>query len=146
MIGLTLVLLSLRVLPAQDYEHDLSARYEVAQAIELVTDDAVERNLLIVTAAEESRFDREVLECRRKGDNGKAVGPWQTQVFGAKRRKACGSIVSAARIALAMMRASFTGCPGAPLRDGLATYASGRCDKGRRISRHRWALATRGER
>ncbi len=144
MKGIALVLLSLRVLPVQDNEPDLSARYDVARAIVDATRDRIERRLLMVTAAEESRFDRAVLNCERTGDNGAAVTAWQMHVFGAKRRTVCTSMHAAAREALGMMRASFTACPGAPLDEGLRLYASGRCDRGGRISRHRWRLATGG--
>lgn len=142
MTGLALVVLSLRVLPLQDNEPGLKVRYRVAEAIERVTHDRVERRLMMVVSALESHYSPDVIACERKGDNGAAVTAWQLHVFGANRRRVCSSLVEAARTALQMMRASFSACPGHPLSEGLATYNSGRCDRGRRISRHRWELAT----
>lgn len=140
MIGAALVVLSARLLPLRDYA-DLEVRYELAQAIERVTDDVIEQRLLMVTATEESAWDPKVLSCERKGDSGKSVTAFQVQVFGSLRREVCASPESAARVALEMLRASQAACAHLPEAERLAFYASGSCDRGRQISRRRWVAS-----
>jgi len=142
MIGLSLVLLSHAIVPVRGLD-DLALRWDVAAAAHEVTRDEAERRALMVFAAEESHFARDVAECRRTGDNGHAVTPWQIHVYGATRSLVCGSLVEAARHALWMLRASREACAHRPEAERWAFYASGSCDRGRAISRRRWWLATR---
>lgn len=143
MTGLALVLLSHTWLPLTSAD-DIAHRYEVAAAIEAVTRDEGERRALMVFAAEESHFARDVADCRRTGDNGHAVTSWQIHVYGATRALVCGSLVEAARHALWMLRASRAACAHRPEAERWAFYASGSCDRGRAISRRRWWLTTKG--
>lgn len=139
MTGLALVILSARLLPLRDAD-DLAIRHDVAAAILAVTDDEVEQRALLVTAVEESHMRADVLDCRVRGDNGRARSAWQVHPRSREETEAlCSSLVEGAAIALDRIRESVRACGRGP--GAYALYASGSCSRGTRISARRWRLA-----
>lgn len=140
MIGLALVLATLEVAPLRDAA-DLEHRLAVAEAIAAVTDDPRERAILLVTAAEESAWRRDVADCRVRGDNGRARGAWQIHPRSSAEARAACTLDGGAALALERVRESLRACGPGPA--GLAAYCSGRCDRGVRISARRLRFAAR---
>lgn len=83
----------------------------------------------------------DVLDCRVRGDNGRARSAWQVHPRSREEAEAlCGSLEEGARVALDRVRESVRACGQGPR--ALALYASGSCVRGTKISARRWALAT----
>ena len=85
--------------------------------------------LLASVASFESTFNGKVDDCRVSGDAGKAHGLWQTH---ASKAQVCADRLAAARIALRMVRDSFTQCRAQNLSDKLSHFTDGVC-------KHTWA-------
>lgn len=118
---------------------DEAFRRELAAAVESVTDDTLERLLLVKVPRFESSYRRDVGECRRKGPQGE-VGAWQILARSdEERRRLCVSLAGDAVVALERIRESLRACAHLPLEERLAVYARGRCSskEGRRLSRMR---------
>lgn len=124
--------------------HDLQERVAIVEAIAVVTSNDLDRALLAVIATEESSFDPRIRTCRKTGDHGRSLGPWQTYASSpAQRRAICTDLVTAARVALRRVHQSREVCRYEPARWRGAAYASGRCSSrvGRAIAARRWARA-----
>ena len=94
--------------------------------------------LAAVASFESGRFDGRVQSCQRRGDNGKALGLFQTHATWAE---SCTTVREAARVALGRMRESFARCEQNEPDTWLAAYASGSCSRGFFAARHRWERA-----
>ena len=94
--------------------------------------------LLAAIASYESHYAARVDDCRVS--NGGALGLWQTVV---PRARVCGDRTSAARVALAMIRQSWSECRGNAELDRLSFYTDGVCHAS--WGRSRWRVG-RGER
>ena len=94
--------------------------------------------LLAALASYESHYAARVDDCRVS--KGGALGLWQTV---APRAKVCGDRASAARVALAMIRQSWTECRANAELDRLSFYTDGVCHPS--WGRSRWRVG-RGER
>lgn len=118
---------------------------DVCAAVHGASSDVMERALLVVTASDESALKASIVDCRWRGDRGKARGAWQVHARSPRERKALCSVATAAPIALARLRESIELCGSWPAPQRLAGYASGRCSSkaGRRISERRWSAALR---
>lgn len=122
---------------------DAAPRERVCAAILASAATHVERLQLLVVAAEESHFRADVLSCRKRGDQGRALGAWQVHGRNPRERKAlCAVGVAAANIALSRMRESEARCAHLPAPMRQANYAGSSCrsKRGRVISARRWAL------
>lgn len=119
---------------------DITARYElIAETVEKAAldpnrepliegeDGRIKTALLLASVASfESQFGRDVVSCRRIGDNGVAYGPWQTHIYNrAQARKACTDLSVMISIAYDMMKSSFDHCQRVELADKLTIYTSG---------------------
>lgn len=133
------VLVMLELLPARDAA-DLVLRWRLAHAIVAVTSDAHEQDLLASIARHESRFDEDVVACRRVGAAGDRTA-WQIVTRNlAELLVLCRSLEDDAAIALDRVRESVRACRHLPPAERLAVYARGRCSstEGQRLSRVRW--------
>lgn len=114
----------------------ITARYEeIAEAVEKVAldpnrtplfsgdDGRIKTALLLASIASfESQYGRDVVNCKRAGDNGLAWGPWQTH---SGKKRTCSSLEVAAGIAYDMIKYSFDHCQRVGLADKLTIYTSG---------------------
>lgn len=105
-------------------------------------DDARARTAVLLgsIAASESFLRADVDTCRTRGDGGRSVTVFQLQ---RAPRSVCTDREEAVRLALARVRESLSACRALPVAERLALYTSGRCDRGQRASRMRWARAER---
>jgi hypothetical protein len=116
-------------------------RAEVCNAILAATRNDLAQRWLLVVAADESGFRPEVLDCRKRGDRGRARGAWQVHGRRPASRRALCLPMTAAPIALARIRESEWNCRHQPVELRHANFASSRCTSaaGRRISASRFA-------
>lgn len=122
-----LVLLMLWLIPSRG-QRDEAFRFENAEAIADVTDDAHEREVLVRIASLESGLRRNVARCDIKGDRGKSLGTYQVQPMSrADAKLACGSPREQAGLALKYVRRSAEMCPGSKGAAKLNLYVSGKC-------------------
>jgi len=125
---------------------DVERRWEIAEAIAMVTDDVREQDVLTLIARYESGYRADVSDCATKGDRGRSLGTFQVQPqTPSDARAACGSPLEQARLALAYVRRSAEACPGNVGADRLAMYVSGTCARGLREARHRWTYDDRAK-
>jgi hypothetical protein len=96
--------------------------------------------LLASVASFESTFNGKVDDCRVSGDGGRAHGLWQTH---APKAQVCADRLAAARIALRMVRDSFTQCRAQSLPDKLSHFTDGFCKHDWGRSRLRVERATK---
>lgn len=122
---------------------DTAAVASVCGAIAALDASPIERAMLVITALDESGARARVVDCRDRGDNGRARGAWQVHARSAREVRALCNPATAAAIALARVRESLAACGHLPPRKRLAGYASGRCASaaGQRISASRWRRA-----
>ncbi len=133
------VLLSMLALLPVRSAADWDLRWEHAAAIASVTDDVREQDVLTRIERFESGFRGNVARCERKGDGGKSLGSFQVQpITPSDARRACGTPVEQAALALSYVRRSAEACPGNVGADTLAMYVSGSCRRGLRQARERW--------
>jgi len=90
--------------------------------------DAEVRTALVLAsiASSESFFIANIDNCKISGDKGKAWGLWQTH---APKAKVCESREAAIKIAIDMVRTSFTQCASYNLLDRLSIYTDGECHR-----------------
>lgn len=122
-------------------DDELAARYEIAQAAELVAGDGQEERQLVRIARFESGFRRDVITCELLGREGE-VTAWQILVRrGEDASWMCSDVVAGAIVALERLRESVAACRHLPPSERLALYARGSCSsaQGRRLSRVRYA-------
>lgn len=114
--------------------------WDLADAVAMVAEEAplpegpeYTAALLVVTAWEESRFERTA-----RGDSGKSAGYFGLWCGGYERK--CRSVEDAwgaARMALAWHHESRRVCRSLPKAEQQALYLSGTCDRGLALSRRR---------
>jgi hypothetical protein len=133
---------------------NITARYElIAETVEKTAldpnreplivgeDGRIKTALLLASIASfESQYGRDVVSCKRVGDNGVAYGPWQTHIYNKNEaKKDCTDLNVMISLAYDMIRSSFDHCQGVVLADKLTIYTSGgRCTHERgQASRYR---------
>ena len=128
---------------APDQDRLAVAIATAAEEAPLFDDDVDGRRtaaLLVVTAWEESRFDRFAV-----GDSGRSCGLFGIWVGRSERR--CRAIqedvFGSARIARDMLRESLRVCRARPVAERLGLYLGGSCGRGLPLSRRRWWLMKR---
>ena len=104
-------------------------RLRIAKAIDNATDKKHEKALLISVAWYESNLMGTVAFCERKGDEGKAIGLWQSWTF--QKRKDCPSIYEQAEEAIRHLRLTMNACKvrgdlRATMKGAVSMYATGR--------------------
>lgn len=119
---------------------DITARYElIAETVEKTAldpnreplipgeDGRIKTALLLASIASfESQYGKDVVTCKRLGDNGVAYGPWQTHIFNrAEALRDCKDLGVMAGRAYDMIKTSFDHCQRVELADKLTIYTSG---------------------
>lgn len=115
--------------------------WAAVEQIVWITDDAIERAILMALAQHESGFSPRVARCE-KGTTAGGLGTWQIiprSPF--EREVACSG--DAAYVALQRVQESLDACKALPFVDRLAVYARGSCasERGRELSRYRMHTA-----
>lgn len=138
MVLATCLSLALAWAPESAREH----RSEVCRAIVAATHSDLEHRWLLVVAVEESHgLAPRSLDCRARGDRGRARGAWQVHARSARERRELCTVATAAPIALERIRESEHACRHQKPSWRHAAYAAGSCTSrgGQRVSASRWA-------
>lgn len=78
--------------------------------------------IMVLIGNEESHWNEASVSCAKGGDNGKAWGPWQTQL---PKENVCRGVAPAARLAVEMVKQSFLACKHLPPPGRLSWYTDG---------------------
>lgn len=120
------------------YEAIAADIVQVAEA-DPIDNDPLRTSLLLASIAfRESQYRPDVETCKVRGDNGKALGLWQTHSSDA----VCRDRVTAARVALGYVRRSLSACQRLAPVDRLGMYTHGRCIANNWHSRDRYKLVS----